>query len=154
MNYQNVKIIIGLAIAVFVIVKLSYCRGIMAPAPLGIHGIFSSISYDPNYQTTMSMDSILMLLEKKNITIKTGRLNDYDAPWDSLRYVLGNIPCDKQQIEAYIEFKDKRATNTTFKVLWFNAEPTKDDKEYRKRTEAYYECFEALLKTNNLIKSE
>jgi hypothetical protein len=152
MHYNSgIKVIIGLVIAFFAIWELSCCRGIMAPAPLGIHGHYSSTSDTPNYQVGIGIDSILMLFSKANITIKTGRLNDYDAPWDSLSYVLSDIPCDKQQIEAYIEFKDKTA-NTTFRVLWFNAAITKDDKLYQKLTESYYKCFESFLRGHNLIK--
>lgn len=152
MRYKGLKIFIGLAIIVFLAVKLYCCKGIMAPAPSGIHGHYSSATYDPEYKTKMSVDSFLTVLKKDGMIIKSGRLNDYDPPWDSLRYLIGNIPCDKQQIEAYIEFKDKRATNTTFKVMWFNAPPTKDDKIYQKLTESYYKCFESLLKSHNLIK--
>jgi len=153
MNYRNIKIIIGLAIPVFVIVKLSCCRGINAPAPLGIHGEYSLTSNVPIYKTNnINKDSVLKILSKENLNIKTGKFNDYGAPWDSLRYLIGNIPCDKQLIEAYIEFKDKRATNTTFKVLWFNATPTKDDKIYQKLTDSYYKCFESFLRKHNAIK--
>ncbi len=146
------KYIIVLIFTALILVGIYCCTGIKTPAPLGIHGEYSSISYTPNYQTNMSKDSLLLILAKENVTIKSGRLNNYDPPWDSLRYVLGNITCDNQKIEAYIEFKDKRATNTTFQVFWFNATPTKDDKIHEKLTTNYYQCFEALLKKNNLIK--
>jgi hypothetical protein len=146
------KYIIASIVTTLILVGVYCCTGIKTPAPLGVHGEYSSISYNPNYQASMSKDSFLLMLSKENVEIKSGRLNNYDPPWDSLRYVLGNIICDNQEIEAYIEFKDKKATNRTFKVFWFNAAPTKDDKIYEKLTANYYNCFEALLKKNNLIK--
>ena len=152
MRFKGYKILIGLAIITFIVVRLCCCKGIMTPAPSGIHGHFSAGTYEPNYETTISVDSFLTILKHDKIIIESGRLNDYDPPWDSLRYILGNITCDKEKIEAYIEFKDKRASNTTLQVIWFNAVPTMDNEEYKKRAENYYQCFEALLKKNNLIK--
>lgn len=152
MTFKVLKISIGLAIAIFVVVKLYCCRGIKAPAPYGIHGEYSLVSTPTYTANGVEKDSLLKLLTKENLIVKNGRVNDYDPPWDSLRYLVANIPCDEEKIEAYIEFKDKRARNTTFQVLWFNAEPTRDNKEYEKRAEKYFKCFESLLRKNQLIK--
>ncbi len=151
--YRWFKILTITAFAIFFIVKLYYCKGIKAPAPHGIHGEYALTSNPPIYTTNgITKDAIIKVLVKENLVVKSGRLNDYDASWDSLRYLIGNIPCGEQKIEAYIEFKDKKAVNTTFQILWFNAEPTKDNNEYQKRTENYYKCFEALLNKNKLVK--
>ncbi len=151
--YHRLKIFTAAAFSIFIVVKLYCCKGIKAPAPHGIHGEYSFTSNTPVYTANgITKDSILRALAKENLVIKTGRLNDYDAPWDSLRYLIGGIPCGGQRVEAYVEFKDKRVANTAFQVLWFNAKPTKDNNEYQERTENYYKCFESLLNKKNLIR--
>lgn len=142
-------------LGVYLVLMLSLanvsCRG-FRPAPLGIHGIYSRIN-DSVYKTNnLCKDSILDILKSKNLIIKKEYLHKYDPPWDSLRYLISNIPCNLKYIEAYVEFHDKKSNNTTFRILWFNSTPTNDDKLYKKRTEAYYKCFELLLKENNIVK--
>lgn len=85
------KTIVGFAIAVILIVISYCCKGIMTPAPKGIHGQYSSTSDTLSYQAIVSIDSILKLLTKEKIFIKNGRLNDYDAPWDSLSKVTISV---------------------------------------------------------------
>lgn len=119
----------------------------MKPAPPGIHGLYSS-DYDPVYKTTDDKDSLLHDLEREGILVKSGRLHDYDPPWDSLRYVIGNIRCDTQLIEPYIEFfRGKQEGFTSFRILWINAAPNKsyDTTLYNNLTKKYYDCFEAIL---------
>lgn len=129
----------------FVIYLLKDCKGFMAPAPAGIHGTYSSTSYNPTFKAPVSKDSLLQLLEAGQLQVKSGRLNSYDPPWDSLRYLIGNIRCDTGHIEAYIEFLDKKEAQSTFRILWFNAPPTTDDKVYDRLTSSYYQCFEREL---------
>ena len=117
----------------------------MAPAPAGIHGTYSSTSYNPTYKAPVSKDSLLKQLEAGKMLVKSGRLNSYDPPLDSLRYLIGNIRCDTGNVEAYIEFFDKKGPQSTFRVLWFNAAPTTDDKVYDRLTSSYYQCFEREL---------
>jgi len=151
--YRWLKIFTSSVFTIFIVVNLYCCKGIKAPAPDGIHGEYSFTSNTPVYTANgITKDSILKALIKENLVVKSGRLNDYDASWDSLRYLIESIPCGEQKIEAYVEFKDKKAANTTFQVLWFNAPPTKDHNEYQKRTQNYYKCFEFLLNKNELIK--
>ena len=119
----------------------------MAPAPSGIHGVYSSSS-PKNYQLNKSKDSVLSVFIEKGLLIKMGKLNDYDAPWDSLRYGIDRIKCDKDLIEAYIEFAK---SGSSFRILWFNGSPTEDERIYNLRVEKYYYCFEKFLKANNLI---
>lgn len=124
----------------------------MKPAPMGVHGQYSLLEETTYKTNNLNKDSILKVLKLNDLTIKEGRLNKYDAPWDSLRYIIGNINCNTQIIEACIEFQDKNSINATFKVLWFNAVPTNDDSVYKMRVKEYSQCFEAILKKNNLIK--
>jgi hypothetical protein len=124
----------------------------MTPAPAGIHGTYSSTSYNPTYKAPDSKDSLLILLEDGKMLVRSGRLNSYDPPWDSLRYLIGNIQCDTGRIEAYIEFLDKKEPQSTFRVLWFNATPTTDDKIYDRLTNTYYQCFERELSSFQVRK--
>jgi hypothetical protein len=135
-----------------VIYLLKDCKGFMAPAPAGIHGTYSSTSYNPTYKAPDSKDSLLILLEDGKMLVRSGRLNSYDPPWDSLRYLIGNIQCDTGRIEAYIEFLDKKEPQSTFRVLWFNATPTTDDKIYDRLTNTYYQCFERELSSFQVRK--
>lgn len=136
---------------VFILFIACSCNRFMKPAPEGEHGLYSKLN-NPVYQSTNSKDSLLLILKEKHLIIQEGRINKYDAPWDCFRYFISNINCDSQQIEAYIEFQDKKATNATFRVLWFKSVPTNDDSIYNKRTANYYQCFESLLKNCILIK--
>ncbi len=127
--------------------------GIMKPAPPGIHGLFLSADYDPLYKTKYDKDSLLKYLEKDGLQIKSGRLNDYDPPWDSLRYLVDNIRCDTQNIEPYIEFhKEKQNGFTTFRILWINATPNEsyDTTLYQTLTKKYYDCFETILQRHEV----
>lgn len=122
-------------------------------APLGIHGIYSHINDSIVYKTiNLSKDSMLAVLKSNNLIVKNGRLHSYDPTWDSLSYLIKKIPCDSEHVEAYIEFQDKKSNNTTFRILWFNSTPTKNDSLYLRKTEAYYKCFEMLLKEKNIIR--
>lgn len=148
---RNIKIA-GLFSILVVIFLLFSCRGFMKPAPIGVHGQYSLLE-ETSYKTNnLSKDSILKILMLNDLSIKEGRLNKYDPPWDSLRYIIGNINCNAQLIEACVEFQDKNSITSTFKVLWFNAIPTNDDSVYKIRAKEYYQCFEAVLKKNNIIK--
>jgi hypothetical protein len=144
-------IVIGL-IVILVGLFIKYAPehlAIMKPAPPGIHGLFSSADYNPLYNTKYDKDSLLKYLEKEGLIIKSGILNDYDPPWDSLRYLVGNIRCDTQIIEPYIEFnKEKHNGLTTFRILWINATPNEsyDTTLYQTLTKKYYDCFEKILK--------
>ncbi len=126
--------------------------GFMKPAPRGIHGNYSLDSSQVYTLNEITKDSILKVFSKEKLLVKSGRLNNYDVPWDSLRYYVGNINCDNEIIEAFIDFEDKKAINTTMKILWYNAEPTEDDDEYQKRAERYCNCFDAFLKRKKLVK--
>lgn len=143
-------LIIGL-IAVFVAVFIRFAPdylSIMKPAPPGIHGNYSLAEYDLTYKTEYDKDSLLHNLEKDGLDIRSGRLHDYDPPWDSLRYLVGNIRCDTQQIESYIEFrKEKQDGFTTFRILGMSATPNEsyDTMLYRNLTKKYYDCFETIL---------
>ena len=146
---QGFIIVFRFAIVIIVILQLFSCT----PAPHGIHGLYELDSNKNIYQANnLCKDSFLNVLVKEHIAVKPDTSLKYGAPWDSLRYLLGNIPCDSQHIEAYVEFKDKRANNVTFRLLWFNATPTKDDKIYQKLAESFYKCFDSFLKGHNLIK--
>ena len=126
---------------------------IMKPAPPGIHGHYSLADYDPVYKTKYDKDSLLKQLETDNLLIKSGRLNDYDPPWDSLRYLIGNVRCDTQNIEPYIEFRrEKQNGFTTFRILWINATPNEnyDTTLYQTMTREYYNCFEAILQRHDV----
>lgn len=117
-------------------------------APPGIHGHYSLPDYDPVYKTKYDKDSLLKYLEKDGLQIKMGRLNDYDPPWDSLRYLIDNIRCDTQNIETYIEFRrEKQKGYITFRILWINATPNEsyDTTLYQKLTKKYFNCFETIL---------
>ena len=121
---------------------------IMKPAPPGIHGLYSLTEYDPAYRTKYEKDSLLKHLEKDGLIIKSGRLHNYDPPWDSLRYLVDNIRCDTQNIEPYIEFRrEKQNGFTKFKILWINATPNEsyDTTIYQTLAKRYYDCFEAIL---------
>lgn len=145
------KIVLLLGVILFLVLVGCYFKKkstqIMAPAPSGIHGTYSSNS-PRNYELNKSKDSVIAIFERNGLSIKTGKLNDYDAPWDSLRYGINKFPCDKDIIEAYIEFAKSGAS---FKILWFNGSPTDDERIYNLRVEKYYYCFESFLKANNLI---
>lgn len=123
------------------------------PAPLGIHGRFLAIDYNPLYKAKYGKDSLLKCLEKDGLLIKSGRLNNYDPPWDSLRYLIGNIHCDTQIIEPYIEFnKEEHNGLTTFRILWINSSPNEsyDSTVYETLTHKYYHCFETILKRHEV----
>lgn len=143
-----------LLVAAIILIKLIGCLGIKSKAPKGIHGEFTLESSTSEYIANgLTKDSVLEILMQENLRVKNGRLNDYDAPFDSLRYLIGEIRCgNNEQIEAYIEFKDKTSKNTSFKIIWFNANPTKNDSEYDLRTKEYYDCFETLMKRCKIIK--
>ncbi len=147
---REIKLLLFVILSIIIFIDCS-CKG-FGYAPHGHSGCYSRIN-DSIYKTTnLCKDSILSILESKNLVIKTGRLQSYDPPWDSLRYVISNIPCDTGSVEAYIEFNDKKSHNATIRILWFNSTPTEDDSLYLKRTEVYYRCFELLLKENNITK--
>jgi hypothetical protein len=126
---------------------------IMKPAPPGIHGLYSLADYDPVYKIKYDKDSLLKHLETDGLLIKSGRLNDYDPPWDSLRYLIDNIRCDTQSIEPYIEFRrEKQNGLTTFRILWINAAPNEsyDTTLYQAMTKKYYNCFETILRRHEV----
>lgn len=124
---------------------------ILAPAPSGVHGEYS-LNSAKIYQTNKSRDSVLFIFKKNGLVIKTGRLNYYDAPWDSLRYRIEKFSCGDDLIEAYIEFEKKKNSGSSFKVLWFNGPPTEDENNYSQRTQKYYKCFENFLQLNGIVK--
>lgn len=145
---QTLIIAVVAIVAVFAIAYAPQYLQIMKPAPPGIHGNYSITGYDPVYKTSNEKDSLLQRLEKDGLEIKSGRLHDYDPPWDSLRYVIGNIPCGTEKIESYIEFsKEKQDSLTTFRVLWMNAAPNEsyDTALYNTMARKYYDCFETIL---------
>jgi hypothetical protein len=126
---------------------------IMKPAPEGIHGLYSLADYDPIYKTKDDKDSLLKYLQMDGLIVKSGRLNDYDPPWDSLRYLVDNIRCDTQNIEPYIEFhKEKQNGFTTFRILWINSTLNEnfDSTLYRTLTKSYYNCFETILQRHGV----
>lgn len=123
------------------------------PAPPGIHGLYSLYDYNPVYKTKHDKDSLLNLLKVDGLVIKSGRLHDYDAPWDSLRYLIDNIRCDTQIIEPYIEFqREKQNDFTTFKILWINATSNEsyDTILYQTMTKKYFNCFETILRRHDV----
>jgi len=125
----------------------------MKPAPPGIHGLYSLVDYDPVFKTKYEKDSLLEQLETDGLIIKSGRLHDYDPPWDSLRYLIDNVRCETQNIEAYIEFRrTKQDSFTTFRILWINAAPNEsyDTTLYETLTKKYYNCFETILKRHDV----
>lgn len=122
------------------------------PAPKGIHGEYALTNNSPIYQTNLNKDSLLLKLTEEKLIVKPGQLDNYGAPWDSLRYLIDQIPCNQQKIEAYIEFFDSGRANTKFRVLWFNASTTTNNEVYEQLTRNYYECFEKLLKKYGIIK--
>lgn len=134
------------------IFSLKDCRGFIAPAPAGIHGNYSSASFYSTYKALVSKDSLLKTLEASKIFVRSGRLNSYDPPWDSLSYILGNIPCDTGHVEAYIQFSDKNERQSTFHVLWFNASPTTNDEDYDWLTKRYYNCFDEIFQNFQVTK--
>lgn len=127
------------------------CRG-FRQAPLGIHGIYSR-NTDSLYKTNnLCKDSVLSILKRQDLVIKKELLHEYDQTWDSLRYLISNIPCGSEHIEAYIEFQDKKSTNTSFRILWFNSKPINDDSLYMEKTKYYYMCFEKILKNSRITR--
>ena len=111
----------GMLLIAFFICTGPNHHGIMSPAPLGIHGIYSMVLNDRIYKVKAPKDSILHVFEKEGLLVSKDRLNQYDPPWDSLRYLIGNVNCGNQKIEPYIEFeKLKRDGCTVFRVLWIN----------------------------------
>ena len=141
-------------IVIFVGLFIKYAPrylAIMKTAPRGIHGLYSLADYDPLYKTNYDKDTLLLELQKEGLLIKSGRLNDYDPPWDSLRYLIDNITCDTQKIEPYIEFRrEKQNGFTTFRILWINATPNENDDLYRTLTKKYYGCFETILRRHGV----
>lgn len=147
---KEIKLLLFAIILIVILVDCS-CKG-LGYAHHGHSGCYLRIN-DSIYKTNnLSRDSILSILKSKNLIIKTGRLQSYDPPWDSLRYVISNIPCDTNKTEAYIEFNDKHSNMTTIKILYFISTPTEDDTVYLKKTEAFYKCFELILKENNITQ--
>jgi hypothetical protein len=154
-NSNSIKIydwIVIIALVGLLIFFFKDCRGFMAPAPAGIHGTFSSSSYNPTYKAPVYKDSLLKAIAASQIIVRSGRLHSYDPPWDSLSYLLSNIPCDTGHVEAYIEFSNKKESQSTFRVLSFNASPIKDDEDYDRLTKHYYNCFETVLENYHVIK--
>ena len=149
------RILIWLVFIVLISTSWHYCR-FLAPAPQGVHGIYGRYGRESDFSTyqikNVTKDEFLDVLIKNGIIVKGERLNDYDPPWDSLRYILDHIPCDKLPLEAYIEFADKKNVNTTFNVIWCKSEPTMNEKEYLKIEAQCYSCFESFLRKYNLIK--
>ena len=126
---------------------------IMKPAPRGIHGLYSLAGYDPIYKSKYDKDSLLKYLKTDSLLIKSGRLHDYDPPWDSLRYLIDNVHCDTQTIEPYIEFhRQKQNGFTVFRILWINATPIEsyDTTLYQTLTKKYYDCFEKILERHGV----
>ena len=144
--------LIALIVGLFIKYAPKYLA-IMKPAPPGIHGLYSSPDYDLVYKSVHGKDTLLHDFEKDGLLVKSGRLNEYDPPWDSLRYLIDNIICDTQKIEPYIEFrKEKQNGFTTFRILWINATPNEsyDTTFYQNMTRQYYDCFEAILKRHGV----
>jgi hypothetical protein len=109
-NSDTVKVftlLLMLTLIGLVIFLVKDCRGFMAPAPAGIHGRYLSTTYEPTYKAPVPKDSLLKTLEANNILTMSGRQHSYDPPWDSLTYIFGNIPCDTEHIEAYVEFSHR-----------------------------------------------
>lgn len=147
MKYNKIKILLKLSILIVFLAKIYCCTGIMAPAPNGTHGTYTVVNPHIYEINGLTKDSLLTAFAKRNLIINSGRLNNYDPPWDSLSYLISNIYCGREKIEAYIEFSKKSDTNRTLKLVHVNALPTKDDEEYENRVENYYKCFEDLLST-------
>ena len=127
--------------------------GIMSPAPLGVHGIYSFVQCDRMYKVKIQKDSLLHAFKKEGFIVSADRLNKYDPPWDSLRYLISNIYCGNQKIEPYIEFKKEKSDGfTLFQILWINAAPNMsyDTNIYKMLTIKYYNCFEDILKRNDV----
>lgn len=145
------KLVIG-SVILGLIASIYTCnfRRIKDHAPSGVHGLYS-LNKERVFVTNISKDSVILLLATSGITINSGRLNEYDPPWDSLRYVFGNIICQGQNIKAYVEFSLKSIQPTTFKLIWIKSEPNINESEYNRITARYYECFEQILKENNII---
>lgn len=135
--------ILASIILIVVFMNMTFCKN---PAPSGIHGEYSLNEYDTTYQLLVSKDSFFLFLQKKSIIVD---YIDYNSPLDSARYNIENISCNMENIEAYIEFEDKKSK---FHILWFSAKPCEEEDEYVKRAKEYYNCFELLLKNSNLIK--
>jgi hypothetical protein len=119
-------------------------RGFKSPAPMGIHGTYS-LDSTTFFTTAQTKDSMLFHFQNRGWNIKPGRLNEYDPPWDSLRYLVGNIKCDTTNIEGYIEFT--KESTTRFFVLWINAPPSDDDAVYEKLSHKYFDCLEDQLES-------
>lgn len=144
-----------LALLVFLFIYYAFdILKIKRPAPPGIHGLYSLHENDRTYTTTFDKDSLLKFLETDGFEIKSGRLNDYDPPWDSLRYLIDNIKCDALIIEPCIEFhKVKENGFTEFRILWIYAAPNEsnDTTLYHALTHKYYDCFESILKRHGVL---
>ena len=120
-----------------------------SPAPPGIHGEYSINELNGYYLTNFNKDTLLKRLKLEGLIIKSGRINDYDPPWDSLRYLVDNIKCGNQKIKAYIEFgKVDHDSLTHFRILWINgpANTSKDTLIYNNIARKYYSCFGEIFK--------
>lgn len=137
MLYKRLAVLGIVALLIFAGVGLKNCRGLLAPAPLGIHGHYS-LDTDVSYTIdNTTVDTFLGVFSKQGFVVR----NQYTG-W---RYLVGNIPCDQTKIEAYIEF-DTTTAVASFKVLWLNAEPTEDDEEYKRLAKTYFDCFDTITK--------
>jgi hypothetical protein len=155
---KNIKVFTLLALVlaglIFCVKYFSKQFDIMKPAPQGINGLYKLSGYqDLLYTTKLNKDTLLAGLEKDGLSIKRGKLNTYDAEWDSLRYLISNITCDTLRIEPYIEFqRDIKKDVLSFRILWINGTPnlSYDTTVYNSLAKKYYDCFEAILKRHEV----
>jgi hypothetical protein len=139
--------VVVLVLSVFVTLFTCNIRSFKNPAPSGIHGHYSLTGDLATYSTTLSKDSVLHLFANNGLTVNNGRLNEYDPPWEGLRYVIGNVNCQRQAVDAYVEFSSKKIKPTTFKVIWIKSEPNLKENDYNRLAEKYHKCFRVIMKS-------
>lgn len=143
---SRAKIVTIVSVILIVFLGVRALRNVrfLAPAPKGIHGQYS-------------LDAVALVFKARATELgeflsNLNGLNLSTSELGNSRYLIGGIPCDGKEIEAYVEFDSVKISPVEMKVLWINADPTEDDDEYETLTRVYNGCLEAVLKKNNLVE--
>jgi len=152
MLQKEFKIHLQMLFVILSILSFNICG--CSRAPEGAQGFYNIGGRDSTscLLKNVTKDIFFSALRKEGLVVKSDRLHDYDPPWDSIHYVISDIYCDHQIIDAYIEYNDKQTVDKRLIILGFKAKPTYDNNLYFILVERYYHCFKSLLRKNNLIK--
>lgn len=144
------KIVLLVSFCILIMLSNS-CLDIKKPAPLGVHGHYSCDTI-VTFRAVIPKDSVINAFEKLKLIVCQEDLLSNDFPKDSIRYFIKGIICDGQRIEAYLEFINQDPDSLTINLLWFNSDPTSDNRKYYQLTNKYHECFKAILHESRIIK--